>query len=86
MLCKVLQPQLLDLPVGARFLSAQNQNQALILWFEVDPEAMLVPRAFQVLWTGSSIVPEGATYLATVQIELFVWHLYELTPPESDGA
>ena len=73
-----LEPQTREMPEGAKFLTAQAQGSAIMAWFEVDQDMPRCERTFQTLWTGNSIVPEGAVYLATVQLPPLVWHLYEL--------
>ncbi len=67
----------LFIPEGARFLHMDYQRDDLCLWFEVDVTAERDFRTFQVIGTGHP-VPEGGTYLGTVQQPPYVWHVYEV--------
>lgn len=66
------------LPVGAKILSIQLQNESLCLWAEIDPKAKFEIRKFVILGTGHPI-PDDVTlsYLATIQLYNYVWHIYE---------
>lgn len=85
-------------PTGARLVHVAPetmnpgslQEQAVSLWFEVDPEADKEPRVFELFGTGHDI-PEGAgTYSGTVVVPPLVVHVYERTqssdphPKEND--
>lgn len=71
-----------QLPKGAQFLSAQNQGSELQSWWLVDlAEPALELRAFRIFGTGHP-VPSEYVYLATVQQDRFVWHLFEGNHPE----
>ncbi|MGV0985060.1 MAG: DUF7352 domain-containing protein [Limnohabitans sp.] len=76
----VAAPTVLDMPDGARLLGAGMQQgvagAGFVAWFEVDPSAPSVSRAFRIVGTGHDI-PSGWAWRATVQDEPFVWHLYE---------
>jgi hypothetical protein len=72
----------LQMPVAARILSVQCQNDRICLWYEFDIEAKddLVPRHFVIAGTGHTL-PDTHTlvYLGTVQQAngMLVWHVYE---------
>ena len=79
----------LNLPVGAKILTAQMQGDALMVWALVDdhPDRLTDPRTFYVLgtgWNAEMLYRENeediATYLATVQQKDgfvgFVWHVF----------
>ncbi len=50
------------------------------LWAEVDYQAPLERREFQIIGTGHAI-PDGADHIATWDAEPFVWHLIALPLP-----
>jgi hypothetical protein len=66
------------LPCGSRILSVQDQGGALCLWAEVDPDKCSMPRYFTVVETGGEVPNGNPTYLATVQMGSYVWHVYEV--------
>lgn len=63
----------LDMPIGARVISAQNQGNDLCLWAIVDPKAEKQVRRFCVYGTGHPVfafkhpVIKSADFIATVQ-------------------
>lgn len=69
----------LDLPACARLLHFADQNGRLSVWFEVNDEAGLVKRTYQIFGTGwiISAGKDEMEYRATCQQERYVWHLYE---------
>jgi hypothetical protein len=64
-----------DIPVGAKLLSFQMQNNIPTVWFEVDPEERKEQRRFSLVGTGWKFMAGG--YLGTAQQGPLVWHLYE---------
>jgi hypothetical protein len=71
------------MPVGSVIRHVGVQNGRITLWFETDFDLMgregsdhTETRRFAVRGTGHPI-PEGATYLGTVQMTPFVWHVFE---------
>jgi len=69
--------QTIDVPAFAKLLTVAQQDGAPTLWFEVDPEAVTMPRTFVVIGTGWEIPePKRLTYVGTTH-STFVWHLYE---------
>ncbi len=70
--------QTLQVPAGARLLTAQMQGDALRLWAIVNPDNPPEHRTFLISGTGNPF-PEGtAAYIATVQQGPFVWHIFEV--------
>lgn len=72
----------LRMPKGARLLSFQVQDGKLCVWAEVDTEAEKETRYFAIHGTGHEMPREmgySDTYIGTVQISGYVWHLYEVT-------
>lgn len=74
--------QYIDMPAGARLLSAQMQGDTLCLWAQVDPDARTEPRLICVLGTGHPILHELGEHLGTFQLfgGTLVFHVFEGTP------
>lgn len=66
------------MPRGAIVRSVQVQANCICIWAEVDPKAKPEVREFRIVGTGQEI-PQAPfyLYLATVQMDGFVWHVYE---------
>jgi hypothetical protein len=72
------------MPKGSVIRFVGEQRGRITLWFETDFDLMdrtdkddvLESRRFFVVGTGHPI-PEGATYLGTVPMASFVWHIFE---------
>lgn len=76
---------LLNLPIGAEILSVQVQNGRIYLWALVDEMARLEPRLFAVYGTGNKMPNarrDVGKFLATLQLDGFVWHVFELESAE----
>jgi hypothetical protein len=71
-------PQHFKLPKSCKLLDCQNQRGDIVFWVEIDQcEDKKEEHAFYVVPTGSDFVkPPGAEYFKTVQVNLFVWHIY----------
>ena len=67
------------MPLGAKILTLQLQDETPCFWAEVDTDASTEQRLFRILGTGHPL-PEGLTYLGTFQLPPFVWHVYEEPP------
>ncbi len=77
----------IDMPVGAEILNVGSQNvtgeiwrDTIVLWAEVEPEAVTERRVFSIYGTGYPHPPEGAgTYLGTALLNrtTLVYHVYE---------
>lgn len=65
------------MPKDARVIAVQNQRGAVTLWAEVEAEAPPVNRVFRIIGTGHSFDRTGLRYVGTVQVNAFVWHVYE---------
>jgi hypothetical protein len=66
-----------QIPKGAKILTANRQGDDVVLWAEVDTTTDREHRTFRVFGTGFEI-PEGSTYINTFFDGPFVWHLYEV--------
>ena len=69
--------QTLQVPEGAEALTAQMQGGRLTLWAKVNPEAEIGGRRVDVVGTGHPHPHiERWAYLASVQQDVFVWHVF----------
>lgn len=73
-----------QLPLGSVIRHVGEQRGSITLWFETDfdlmdrtDDAALETRRFLIRGTGHPI-PDGATYLGTVPMASFVWHVFEV--------
>lgn len=70
--------QKLSIPEGGQFLSVQEQNGGISIWFLVDTHASDCPREFVIHGTGHTVGEESVHHLGTVQMDGFVWHVFEV--------
>lgn len=72
---------IIEMPEGAEILTAQMQYGKLCLWALVDcePELPKLNREIEIIGTGNSIIEAPRRYIATVQQDIFVWHIFERT-------
>ena len=67
-----------QLPTGAKVLTAQYQNGSLFIWAVVDPmEVETGYRRFLIFGTGHEMSDVAMRYISTVQQGAFVWHVFE---------
>jgi hypothetical protein len=57
-----------EMPLGARILCVQLQNDVPTMWALVDPNAELVRRYFYLMVTGGTFDAEGLAYVGTYQL------------------
>lgn len=69
----------IELPYGAKPLRVDMQNGKIFLWAEVDTNAHIVKRTFEVFGTGHTLPFAKRTFLNTffVQDGEYVFHAYE---------
>ncbi len=65
------------MPTGAIIRHVAVQNGIVCVWAEVDPDAPIEVRTFEIFGTGWNNI--NGTYIATYFAGPFVWHLYEVT-------
>jgi len=70
-------PQTVELPAGAKVISAGVQRGEMVLWAEVSVDARPMKRSFYIAFTGSD-APSGAGFICTLQAEGLVFHIYEV--------
>lgn len=70
--------QILTMPIGARVLSIDEQNECPVLFALVDSEAEFEQRIFRVVSTGEEFNAEGSTFVATVILKgWYSAHVFE---------
>jgi hypothetical protein len=78
---EITDQQTLSLPVGAKILSVHNQNNNICLWVMVDMFSQeYEDRIIEMFGTGPGfyIDEKERTYIGTVVLEKYVWHIFEL--------
>lgn len=65
-----------EIPLDATFLSAQLQNGSMQMWWLCPPNIKST-KCFRLFGTGTSFDLHDLTYLASIQMDGFVWHLFE---------
>lgn len=69
--------QSLRMPKGAEVLSVRDQGGNLCLWAICDPGAETCERDFFVVGTGHAVPIDIGTFIDTVLMGQFVWHVFE---------
>ncbi len=69
--------QSISVPEGAQILDVQVQNGQIQLWALVDDINLFRSRTIRIIGTGNTIYPQPGTYIATVQLNGFVWHIFD---------
>lgn len=76
--------QAIDMPEGAKLLSAELQGDQPCLWALVEDDADMVPRLFIVKGTGHPFQFKGhpespveLSHVSTFQQGTLVWHLFD---------
>lgn len=69
--------QTVDMPKGARILTAQLQLGILCLWAMVDTDAPEVPHKVSIYGTGGPVPAVTGKYVGTVQSGALVWHIFD---------
>lgn len=67
--------QSIDMPLGAKIVHIDLQDNQLCVWAEGNPEHPKVQRKFELYATGEKI-ETMARHLKTVLIGRFVYHIY----------
>jgi hypothetical protein len=74
----LLDSQQLSLPLGTKILHVNTQNDGIYLWALVNvKETRVVNRTFKVVATGQNNDFSSLTYIGTVHMTPFVWHIFE---------
>lgn len=73
---------MLEMPLGAKVLSLQVQDNQPQIWALVDPAQFKVKRTFLAVPTGGEFESAGMKYVGTFQINngSLVFHIFEASP------
>ena len=74
-----------EIPVGAKLLDVQVQNNLVVLWALVDPEAPKEVRRLRINGTGWDITESLGEYIATFQKDGLVFHVFDQPAGEREG-
>ena len=74
-----------DIPKGARLLSAGVQGSEIVVWAEVNSSNDYEQRVLYACNTGAQLPPDRKQFVGTVQVggvedSPIVWHVYEVEP------
>ncbi len=75
--------QEIELQIGCIILDLQNQDGHIEMWVMVDTDAKKIKRKFLVYGTGEDLYHGTLfplTHLKTIQVQPFVWHIFEQEP------
>lgn len=80
-------PVKIMMPKGAKVQYVDDQRissieEIIAVWAEVDTDATMVARTFDIFGTGHSI-PDSGIYLGTVKQANLVLHVYEIVAPKA---
>ena len=76
-----MEDQDLLMPVGAEILCVQEQDDKVVMWVKVDPDAKKRFRHVKIVGTGEPFERIGIfqnNYIGTIQQGMNVWHVFEL--------
>lgn len=71
--------QTVEMPTTAVLLSVQLQGLDICLWALVQPDLPKSKRVIMIYGTGEAINANDHIFIGTVQIGLYVWHVFEYT-------
>lgn len=67
----------ISMPKGANIIKVGVQGGTVVLWAEVDTQAIKEARFFEVYRTGWEVDDDPRQHLDTVLDGPYVWHIYE---------
>ncbi len=71
----------LSMPAGAEVLSVGLQGGNITLWAMVHPTSPQMDRVFYLYGTGNPISGGEGRFIGTVQMNYFIWHVFEAARP-----
>lgn len=74
----MLDEQYVEMPQGAKILTAQSQQGHLVVWASHILSSLTEKRRFRVYGTGFELIEPSDLYVGTVQMSggMFVWHIF----------
>lgn len=75
--------QQIEMPFGAKILTAQMQHGKLCIWALCEPSNEQEPRTIAICGTGHSAPSDINQYVATIQTDdgAWVWHVFAKESP-----
>lgn len=71
--------QTFRVPYGSKIRKFDLQNEKPTIWIEKPiGQGLDVDLHVQIFGTGYEEIPENATYIDSIIVGIFVWHLYKL--------
>lgn len=67
-----------EIPEGGVVRHVARQDHLIAMWVEVFPDEPRTHRVFRIVGTGHREIEDWDSYLGTVQMGIFAWHLYEV--------
>ena len=76
---QVTDTQEILVPVGAKFLSVQEQFEGVCIWFLCNPQMPYEKRKLSIYGTGQAINGDPGNYVTTFQMRegVLVFHVFE---------
>lgn len=76
---KIVDSQVIVLPILNRILTVQMQDGVLCMWAIVHAEGINIEVEIQIFGTGQPIGGDVGAYVGTVQESGYVWHVFART-------
>lgn len=73
--------QMVGIPDGAKLLHVADQSGVFCIWADVDPDSPAVQHEVRLVGTGDHTPPAEFSYLGTVLVAAYVWHVYARKSP-----
>jgi len=84
---EVVDVQEVEMPSGAKLLSVDCQQGCLCLWALVDLDRATKERhLIEIIGIGNPIESHHRSFIGTVQMGAFVWHIFQRKTLTSQGA
>jgi hypothetical protein len=74
----IVNDQRLIMPGSGEVLAVGVQDRSIVLWVLVCPDHANETRVFRVLGTGHRVTSDVKAHVGTVQIGVYVWHVFEV--------
>jgi len=77
---KIIDEQVLELPIGSKILTLKTQNDLPFIWATVEPDAKTEKRTFYTYGTGHQLPADMSMhcYIGTYIVPNLVFHVFEL--------
>lgn len=71
---------IISIPKDSLFLSCQNQNNNIVIWYMVDESYPIEEKMFELFMTGEEIhfdMGVERNFISTIQLGYLVYHIFE---------